>query len=80
MRGGRRRSKTSKTSFPPGWDGRRVKKVLACYEAQSENEAAAEDIAAFATPGQTVMGLPSDLVAAVRELIAKRTNRPEPSR
>ena len=40
---------------------------------ESENEAAAEDVAAFATPGQTVMGVPSDLVAAVRELIAKHS-------
>jgi hypothetical protein len=70
---GGRRSKNSKTGFPPGWDEQRVEKVLASYEAQSENEAAAEDVAAFATPGQTVMGVPSDLVAAVRELIAKHS-------
>jgi hypothetical protein len=75
--GGRRRSKTG---FPPGWDERRIKKVLACYEARSESEAAAEHVAAFATQGQTVMGVPSDLVAAVRELIAKRSNGPEPSK
>ncbi len=46
---------------------------LACYEPQSENEAAAEDVAAFATPGQTVMGVPNDLAAAVRKLIAKHS-------
>jgi hypothetical protein len=57
--------------FPPGWDEERVQKVLAHYETQSEEEALAEDEAAFETPGQTLMEVPSDLVPAVRELIAK---------
>ena len=61
----------AKSNFPPGWDEQRVQKVLAHYEAQSEDEALAEDEAAVDTPGQTVMEVPSDLVAAVRELIAK---------
>ena len=58
--------------FPPGWDEERVQKVLARYETQTGGEAVAEDEAAFETPGQTVMEVPSDLVPAVRELIAKR--------
>ena len=58
-------------SFPPGWDEQRVEKVLAHYETQAEDEALAEDEAAFGMPGQTVMEVPSDLVPAVRELIAK---------
>ena len=37
--------------FPPGWDLERVKKVLSHYESQSEEEAVAEDEAAFETPG-----------------------------
>jgi hypothetical protein len=36
----------------------------------TEEEALAEDEAAFETPGQTLMEVPSDLVPAVRELIA----------
>jgi len=63
----------AKSNFPPGWDEERVQKVLAHYEAQSEGEALAEDEAALETPGQTVMEVPSDLVAAVRELIAKHS-------
>ena len=59
------------TRFPPGWDGDRVQRTLAAYETQSEDEAVAEDEAAFEAPGQTVMEVPSDLVPAVRELIAK---------
>ena len=61
----------AQSRFPPGWDKERVQKVLAHYETQSEEEALAEDEAAFETPGQTLMEVPSDLVPAVRELIAK---------
>lgn len=60
------------SKFPPGWDEERVKKVLSHYESQSEEEAVAEDEAAFETPEQTVMEVPTDLVPTVRELIAKR--------
>ena len=60
------------SKFPPGWNEERVKKVLAHYESQSEDEAVAEDEAAYETPGQTIMEVPTDLVPAVRELIAKR--------
>ena len=57
--------------FPPGWDNERVAKVLAHYENQTEDEALAEDEAAFATNGQTFMEIPTELVPAVRELVAK---------
>jgi hypothetical protein len=62
----------AKTNFPPGWDEERVQRVLAHYETQSEDEAWLKDEAAFEKAGQTVMEVPSDLVPAVRELIAKR--------
>ena len=61
----------AQSRFPPGWDEERVQKVLAHYETQSEDEALAEDEAACETPGHTLMEVPSDLVPAVRELIAK---------
>ena len=48
-----------------------MRKVLAHYEEQSEDEAMAEDEAAFEDSTQTVMEVPIDLVPAVRELIAK---------
>lgn len=57
--------------FPPGWDDERVQRVLAQYETQTEDEAVAEDEAAFESPGHTVMDVPTQLVSAVRELIAK---------
>jgi hypothetical protein len=60
------------SKFPLGWDEERVKRVLSYYESQSEEEAVAEDEAAFEAPDQTIMEVPTDLVPAVRELIAKR--------
>ena len=62
-----------KDKFPPGWDEARVKNVIAHYETQSEEEAVAEDEAAFVTEGPTLMRVPSDLVSKIRELIAKHS-------
>ena len=59
------------SKFPPGWDEERVEQVLAHYEAQTEEEAVAEDEAAFESADQIVMEIPSELVPKVRELIAK---------
>ena len=57
--------------FPVGWDEKRVQRVLTHYEEQTEDEAVAEDEAAFETPGQTTMEIPSELVPEVRRLLAK---------
>ena len=57
--------------FPKGWDERQVSELLAHYELQSEEEAVAEDEAVWLDPEQTVMEVPSRLVPAVRELIAR---------
>ena len=59
------------TRFPPGWDAKRVQRVMTHYEDQSADGAAAEDDAAFKSPGQTVMVVPSKLAPAIRALIAK---------
>jgi len=58
--------------FPPGWDEERVRRVLEHYESQTEEEAVAEDEAAYEDTGQTMVGVPNDLLPAVRELLAKR--------
>ncbi len=60
------------SKFPPGWDEKRVRKVLAHYEQQTEDEAVAEDEAAFENRTQTVMEVPNELVPTIRELIAKQ--------
>ena len=59
------------TRFAPGWDQERVKRVLAHYETQTEDEAVAEDEAAWEDTAQTFMEVPNALVPAVRELLAK---------
>lgn len=57
--------------FPPGWNESRVQEVLAHYEAQTEEEAVAEDEAAFESSEQTFIEVPNELVPAVRQLIAR---------
>lgn len=58
--------------FPPGWDEERVRRVLAHYEQQTEEEAVAEDEAAFEDTTQAVVQVPKELLPAIRELIAKQ--------
>ncbi|MBA3639779.1 MAG: hypothetical protein H0W53_10940 [Acidobacteria bacterium] len=60
------------SKYPDGWDEARVKRVLAHYEQQSDEEAVAEDEAAYESTTHTAMEVPVDLVPAVRELLAKR--------
>jgi hypothetical protein len=62
----------SDSRFPPGWDEQRVRRVLDHYESQTDEEAVAEDEAAFESTDHTAMEVPVELVPAVRELIAKR--------
>jgi len=64
---------TRQSKFPAGWDEKRVKRVLEHYETQSEDEAVAEDEAAYEDTNQTFMGIPNELIPVVRELIAKKT-------
>jgi hypothetical protein len=63
--------KAKRTRYPRGWDADRVQRVLAHYETQTEDEAVAEDEAAFARTTRTVMKVPVALVPKVRQLIAK---------
>jgi len=49
-------------AYPPGWDEERVKRVLAHYEQQSEEQAVAEDEAAFERNGEAMMEVPYELV------------------
>jgi hypothetical protein len=62
---------TKQSKYPKGWDEARVNRVLEHYETQSEEEAVAEDEAAYEDRGQTFMEVPNELVPVVRELISK---------
>ncbi len=66
------------SKFPPGWDEQRVRKVIAHYEAQTEDEAVAEDEAMLQNQSQAVMEIPMELVPTVRELIAKHYGKHSP--
>jgi hypothetical protein len=60
----------SQNKFPVGWDEQKVRRVLAHYEEQTEEDALVEDESGI-EPSETVMDIPHDLVPKVRELIAK---------
>ena len=64
---------TRQSKFPTGWDEKRVKRVLEHYESQSEDEAVAEDEAAYEDTNQTFMEIPNELIPVIRELIAEKT-------
>ena len=57
--------------FSPPRDEERVQKVLAHYEQQTEEEAVAEDEAAFEDTTQALIEVPRELLPAIRDLIAK---------
>lgn len=61
----------SQDKFPPGWDEQKVQRVLNHYERQTDEDALMEDEEGM-KPSETVMNVPHDLVAEVRELIARR--------
>lgn len=58
--------------YQEGWDEERVHRVLEHYEVQTDEEAVAEDEAAFQEKGQTFVEVPNDLLPEVRRLIAQR--------
>lgn len=56
-------------TFPPGWDEKRVKDVIAYYDQQTEDEAVEEAKAALQNESSTLMAIPTELVPIVLELI-----------
>lgn len=56
--------------YPQGWDEDRVRRVMDHYEQQNEEEAVAEDEAAFENEALATVEIPKELVPAVRTLIA----------
>lgn len=61
-----------KPRLPQGWTEERIRSVLDHYENQTEEEAVAEDEAAFRKKGTTVMVVPTKLVPEIQTLIARR--------
>ena len=62
---------SKKKTYPPGWNAKRVKRLIAHYEQLSEEEQVSEDEqAAGANDGQTAITVPDELLPAIRELLA----------
>lgn len=61
-----------KQKFPPGWDEKRVREVIAHYENQTEDEEFAEIESAIQEQNVTMMAVPTDLVPDVRALLARK--------
>jgi hypothetical protein len=61
-----------KQKFPPGWDEKRVREVIAHYENQTEDEEFAEIEAALEAEDVTLMAIPTELVPEVRALLARK--------
>lgn len=57
--------------YPAGWNEERVRKLLQHYEAQTEDEAVAEDEATYRRRDQTVMLVPTQLVPTITKMIAR---------
>jgi hypothetical protein len=78
---------TKPSRFPAGWNEQRVRALLKHYEGQTEEEAVAEDEAAFRRRDPTVMVVPKRLVPAITKLITreeavappKRPNKAQPT-
>lgn len=65
-------AKSDPNRYPKGWDRKRVGDVIAHYESQSDEQAVAEDEAAYTATDFTMMQVPKRLVPAVEKLLAKR--------
>jgi hypothetical protein len=61
----------SKQQFPSGWDEARVQRLIEHYDQMTDDELVAEDEAALEAEGKTVMVVPTELVPAIRDLIAR---------
>ena len=60
---------TTQNKFPLGWDEKRVRQMIEHYDRQSEDEAVAEDEAAFENQDQVFVQIPLELLPLVRELM-----------
>jgi hypothetical protein len=67
-----RPKRAKKQELPRGWTEKKIRQVLEYYENQTEEEQVAEHEAAYKAAGQTMMGVPTELVPEVRKLIARR--------
>jgi hypothetical protein len=58
--------------FPPGWDERRVRQLIAEYDSLTDEEWIAEDEATASDGRQATITVPADLLPEIRRLIVSR--------
>ena len=59
-------------NYPPGWDERRIREVLAHYESQTEDEQFVEIEAAQDAEGVIMMAVPTELAPEVLALLTRK--------
>ena len=62
-------------NYPQGWDRAKVEEIVAHYENQSDQEAAAEDEAYWSEPGYTTIRVPTKLLSEVQRAIEEFESR-----
>ncbi|HEY8748447.1 MAG TPA: hypothetical protein VIM11_10760 [Tepidisphaeraceae bacterium] len=68
----KKKSINNQSALPKGWSQKKIRALANYYENQSEDEAIAEDEAAWHDPKVTMMAVPIELVPKVQKLIAKK--------
>jgi hypothetical protein len=68
----KRRKRRDPNRYPKGWDAKSIKSLIDHYEKQSEDDAVAEDNAAYSSTLVTMMAVPVQLVPKVQRMISKR--------
>lgn len=58
--------------LPPGWDEASIRDLIEHYDAQNEDERAAEIEAAWEAEGMTMMSVPTELVPEIRALLSRK--------
>ena len=56
-------------NLPPGWDEERIRRIIEHYESQTEDEAVAEDEAAFSRDGYAIVPIPHEILHEVMLLV-----------
>jgi hypothetical protein len=59
--------------YPPGWNMERVRHLILHYESQTDEEAIAEDEAAYEDSTQILVEIPDELVPSVRAFLAEQS-------
>jgi hypothetical protein len=67
-----KKARRTPQTLPRGWSEKRVREVARYYDAQTDEESAAEYGAAMELQDWTMMLVPRDLVPEIRRLIASR--------